>query len=88
MNSKQDKSTFESALLNAFKTHGLLPPMGNEDEGTTENLLPEELNNPDSFIKKETKVIPMTARSRNTKRPQYAKVAMKKGVKSKMKKKR
>lgn len=86
MNSKQEKSTFESALLNALRTHGLLPPMATEDEGTTENLLPEELNNPDSFIKKETKVIPLkSTRSRTTKKPQYAKVAMKKKMKGKKK---
>ena len=88
MNSKQNK-TIENALYHALKSHGLLPPVTNEqEEGATESLLPAELNNPESFIKKEAKVISIKSnRKRVTKRPQLAKVAMK-GTKSKPKKKR
>jgi len=85
MNSKQTK-TIENALYHALKAHGLLSSVATEqEEGATESLLPTELNNPESFIKKETKVIPIKSNRRVTKRPQLAKVAMKRRVKAKKK---
>jgi len=89
MNSKQTK-TIENALFHALKSHGLLPQVtAGQEDGATESLLPAELNNPENFIKKEAKVVPLKSnRNRVTKRLQIAKVAMKKKIKGKPKKKR
>ena len=89
MNSKQTK-TIENALYHALKSHGLLPLVTSEqEEGATESHLPADLSNPETFIKKEAKVVPLkTNRNRVNKRPQLAKVAMKKKAKGKTKKKR
>lgn len=90
MNSKQTKKTFENALFQALRSHGLLRPDNNEHEdGTTESVLPAEFDNPDAFLKKEAKVVPLKSSVKKiNKRPQYAKVALKKGMKTKPKKKR
>jgi hypothetical protein len=90
MNSKQTKKNFENALFQALRSHGLLrPDKGEQEDGATENLLPAELQNANVFVQKEAKVIPLKPnRNKTTKRSQYAKVAMKKGVKGKNKKKK
>lgn len=90
MNSNQAKKNFENALFQALRSHGLLQPDKSEqEEGATENLLPTEFESGEAFVKKETKVVPLKPTVRKTnKRPQYAKVALKKGTKSKPKKKR
>jgi|LakMenEpi03Aug12_release.lakeMendotaPanAssembly.Ray.scaffolds.fasta_scaffold658469_2 hypothetical protein len=89
MNSKQTK-TIENALYYALKSHGLLAPVSTEhEEGATGSLLPAELNNPETFIKKVAKVVSIKSnRNRINKRSQLAKVAMKGGAKSKPKKKK
>jgi hypothetical protein len=90
MNSKQTKKNFENALFQALRSHGVVRPEKSEqEEGATENLLPAELQDGDVFVRKEAKVISLKSnRNKANKRSQYAKVAMKKNVKGKSKKKK
>lgn len=85
-NEKPHKESFENALFNSLKKHGLLFPVTDDQIdsfekkfGETENELPARFESAEIFLKKETKVIPII----NNDPVMYRKVASTKKPKKK-----